>query len=47
MAEARKAGAMITDPTRTTFYGGYAGTFQDPDGHQWEVAWNPQMMPED
>ena len=47
IAEAGRAGAVITDPPRTTFYGGYAGTFQDPDGHLWEIAWNPQMMPED
>jgi predicted lactoylglutathione lyase len=26
-----------------TFYGGYAGYFQDPDGHLWEIAWNPQI----
>ncbi len=26
-----------------TFYGGYAGYFQDPDGHLWEVAWNPDI----
>ena len=26
-----------------TFWGGYAGYFQDPDGHLWEVAWNPQF----
>jgi predicted lactoylglutathione lyase len=24
--------------------GGYAGYFQDPDGHLWEVAWNPQWV---
>jgi predicted lactoylglutathione lyase len=30
---------------RDTFYGGYAGYFQDPDGHLWEVAWNPAFMP--
>jgi predicted lactoylglutathione lyase len=28
-----------------TFWGGYAGYFQDPDGHLWEVAWNPAMLP--
>jgi len=25
-----------------TFWGGYAGYFQDPDQHLWEVVWNPQ-----
>jgi len=43
MAEAEKAGAMITKPAGVTFYGGYAGYFQDLDGHLWEVAWNPQF----
>ena len=43
MAEAAKAGATITKPAGATFYGGYAGYFQDPDGHLWEVAWNPQF----
>ncbi|AIQ46012.1 glyoxalase [Paenibacillus sp. FSL R7-0273] len=41
MGEAQKAGAVITVPARDTFYGGYAGYFQDPDGHLWEIAWNP------
>jgi catechol 2,3-dioxygenase-like lactoylglutathione lyase family enzyme len=47
VADAAKAGAAITDPPHATFWGGYAGTFADPDGHLWEVAWNPQMMPEE
>jgi catechol 2,3-dioxygenase-like lactoylglutathione lyase family enzyme len=42
MDQARKAGATIVKPARDTFWGGYAGYFQDPDGHLWEVAWNPQ-----
>lgn len=41
MAEAKAAGAIITDPARTRFWGGYGGHFTDPDGHLWEVAWNP------
>jgi catechol 2,3-dioxygenase-like lactoylglutathione lyase family enzyme len=41
MAQAQKAGAQITDPARTRFWGGYSGHFQDPDGHLWEIAWNP------
>ncbi len=45
MAQARAAGAEIVKPAQETFYGGYAGYFQDPDGHLWEVAWNPQMLP--
>ncbi|HZG57767.1 VOC family protein [Paenibacillus sp.] len=42
LAEARDAGAVIAVPAHDTFWGGYAGYFQDPDGHLWEVVWNPQ-----
>lgn len=42
MAQVAKAGAMIVKPAAETFWGGYAGYFQDPDGHLWEVVWNPQ-----
>ncbi|MDT3678693.1 MAG: VOC family protein [Burkholderiaceae bacterium] len=42
MAQARAAGATIPKAAGVTFWGGYAGYFQDPDGHLWEVAWNPQ-----
>lgn len=45
MAQAKAAGALIVKPAQDTFYGGYAGYFQDPDQHLWEVAWNPQMLP--
>lgn len=41
MEQARKAGARITVSPHDTFWGGYAGYFQDPDGHLWEVVWNP------
>ncbi len=41
MAQAKKAGAKIVKPAQDTFWGGYSGYFQDPDGHLWEVAWNP------
>jgi catechol 2,3-dioxygenase-like lactoylglutathione lyase family enzyme len=41
MRQAEQAGAKIVKPARPTFYGGYAGYFQDPDGHLWEVAFNP------
>lgn len=41
MAEAEKAGAAILKPAAPTFWGGYAGYFQDPDGHVWEVVYNP------
>jgi uncharacterized protein len=41
MREAELAGARVIKPAQPTFYGGYAGYFQDPDGHLWEVAFNP------
>jgi len=43
MEQAKRAGAKITKPAGKTFWGGYAGYFQDPDGHLWEVVWNPRM----
>jgi catechol 2,3-dioxygenase-like lactoylglutathione lyase family enzyme len=42
MAQARSAGATIVKAAQETFWGGYAGYFQDPDQHLWEVVWNPQ-----
>ncbi len=39
--QAHRAGARIADPARDRFWGGYSGYFQDPDGHLWEIAWNP------
>ena len=47
MEEAERAGAEITRPCSDTFYGGYAGYFRDPDGHVWEVVWNPSSLPEE
>jgi len=41
MERAAAAGARVTDPARDRFWGGYSGYFQDPDGHLWEIAWNP------
>ena len=41
LKEAKRAGAVITDPAHDRFWGGYSGYFHDPDGHLWEVAWNP------
>lgn len=38
---AASAGAIVTRQPSDTFYGGYAGCFRDPDGHVWEVAFNP------
>jgi len=41
MELAKIAGAKIIKQAQHTFYGGYAGYFQDPDGHLWEIVWNP------
>jgi len=46
MEQAKEAGAKIIKSAQDTFYGGYAGYFQDPDTHVWEIAWNPQLLPE-
>ena len=43
MGQAQRAGATIVKAGHDTFWGGYAGYFQDPDGHVWEVVWNPQL----
>jgi predicted lactoylglutathione lyase len=40
--EARGAGAKIGREAGETFWGGYSGVFVDPDGHPWEVAYNPR-----
>ncbi|HEY3180508.1 MAG TPA: VOC family protein [Casimicrobiaceae bacterium] len=42
MEQAKRAGAVAVKPAQDTFWGGYAGYFQDPNGHLWEIAWNPQ-----
>jgi catechol 2,3-dioxygenase-like lactoylglutathione lyase family enzyme len=47
MKQAKLAGAVIVKPAHDTFWGGYSGYFQDPDGHVWEVAWNPQWSEPD
>ena len=41
-------GTLMPAPNpNSLFWGGYGGYFQDPDGHLWEVVWNPQLLPED
>lgn len=47
MQEAQRAGATLVKPAGATFWGGYAGYFQDPDGHLWEVAFNAALLPAD
>ena len=43
LTAAETAGAVVTRRAAKTFYGGYAGCFADPDGHVWEIAWNPSF----
>ncbi|WP_283179995.1 VOC family protein [Gemmobacter sp. 24YEA27] len=45
MAAASRAGAEVIKSSKETFYGGYAGYFRDPDGHLWEIVWNPELLP--
>jgi uncharacterized glyoxalase superfamily protein PhnB len=41
LAQTLSAGAVLLKLAADTFWGGYSGYFADPDGHPWEVAWNP------
>ncbi len=41
LAQAEAAGGRILKPAQDVFWGGHSGYFADPDGHPWEVAWNP------
>jgi len=47
LEQAQKAGAIIVKPAQKTFWGGYGGYFKDPDGHLWEIAYNPNLIPVD
>lgn len=47
LAEAEAAGATILKPSQRAFWGGQTGYFKDPDGHVWEVAYNPFMPLDD
>ena len=42
LAEAEAAGAKILKPAEDAVWGGDSGYFADPDGHLWEIAWNPE-----
>ena len=44
LALAARAGAVIAKPAEEAFWVGYSGYFADPDGHLWEVAWNPGLV---
>ncbi|OQW58540.1 MAG: glyoxalase [Proteobacteria bacterium HN_bin10] len=43
LAQAAAAGGRIVKPAQDVFWGGHSGYFADPDGHLWEVAWNPHL----
>ena len=43
LAQAVAAGARLVKPGQKVFWGGYSGYFADPDGHLWEVAYNPHF----
>jgi catechol 2,3-dioxygenase-like lactoylglutathione lyase family enzyme len=47
LEEARAAGAQILIEPREAFWGGYNAYFADPDGHLWEIAWNPYWTIDD
>jgi uncharacterized protein len=44
LAEAAAAGGVVVKPAQDVFWGGHSGYFADPDGHLWEVAWNPFLQ---
>ena len=44
LAQAVKAGGTLLKPAAKAEWGGYSGYFADPDGHPWEVAWNPFIV---
>ena len=43
IAQAGAAGAAVTQSPRDRPWGIYSGYFQDPDGHLWEIIWNPAL----
>ncbi len=43
LQQASRAGGRVVKPGQPAFWGGYSGYFQDPDGHVWEVAYNPAL----
>lgn len=46
LARAQAAGALLTNEPHDRPWGIYSGYFRDPDGHLWEVIWNPRMLPD-
>lgn len=46
LAQAEAAGATLTEQPHDRPWGIYSGYFRDPDGHLWEILWNPQLESE-
>jgi uncharacterized protein len=46
LAQAQEAGATLTDRPHDRPWGIYSGYFRDPDGHLWEIIWNPRRLPQ-
>jgi catechol 2,3-dioxygenase-like lactoylglutathione lyase family enzyme len=44
LAQAKAAGATLTDQAHDRPWGIYSGYFRDPDGHLWEILWNPRLV---
>lgn len=44
LSQAEAAGATLTDPPHDRPWGIYSGYFRDPDGHLWEILWNPRFF---
>jgi hypothetical protein len=44
LAQAQAAGATLTDEAHERPWGIYSGYFRDPDGHLWEIIWNPRQV---
>ncbi len=45
LSQAQAAGATLTDQAHDRPWGIYSGYFRDPDGHLWEIIWNPRTEP--
>jgi catechol 2,3-dioxygenase-like lactoylglutathione lyase family enzyme len=43
LSRAHEAGGRVLKPATAASWGGHTGYFADPDGHLWEVAWNPSF----
>ncbi|HEU0192593.1 MAG TPA: VOC family protein [Gaiellales bacterium] len=46
LARATAAGATVTEEPHERPWGIYSGYFRDPDGHLWEIIWNPRRVPD-